>query len=239
MHSFLHTIAHHCSAIAIILILLVTSVDINCFQSSFYAQQYEQLNTASRLQLSEDDLMKATNVLLDYLRTEKDNCDVTIVQDGVSKEAFNQKEKTHMIDVRNLYEFALNLRFVSMIVLIISFVYLFLYDHHIPWFSLASAFIKISIVFGMFLAFLGIWAYVDFNAFWTMFHEVCFTNDLWLLNPATDLMINLFPSPVFSALVFKIIFSFVIPFVGLFIGSLVYVIRKVKVGHQNEKINFS
>ena len=39
-------------------------------------------------------------------------------------------------------------------------------------------------------------------------------------------MINLFPSPVFSALVFKILFLFVCPFVGLFIGAIVYMKKK-------------
>lgn len=238
MHSFLHTLAHHCSAIAIILILLVTSIDINCFNAAFYAQQYEQLNTASRLHLSEDDLMKATNVLLDYLRTKSDTCEVMITQYGIEQEAFNEKEKTHMIDVRNLYEFALNLRFVSMIVIIISIAYLWFYDHQIPFFSFASAFIKISILFFLFFAFLGLWAYVDFDAFWTMFHEVCFTNDLWLLNPATDLMINLFPSALFSALVFKILLWFLIPFGGLFGSAILYIRRKLKGGKQNE-VNFS
>lgn len=230
MHSFFHTIAHHCSAIAIILILFVTSIDLNCFNVNFYAQQYQQLNTASRLYLSEDDLMKATNVLLDYLRTESDSCDVMITQYGEVQEAFNEKEKTHMIDVRNLYEFALNLRLVSFVVLVCSLAYLWIYDKKIPFFSLSSAFVKISVLFMLFFAFLGLWAYVDFNAFWTMFHEVCFTNDLWLLNPATDLMINLFPSALFSALVFKILFWFVVPFVALFIAAIIYMKRKIKGG---------
>ena len=234
MHSFFHTLAHHCSAIAMILILLVTSVDINCFNIDFYTNQYEHLNTAQRLRLSEEDLTKATTVLLDYLRSDRDDCNVTITQYEEVKEAFNEKEKTHMVDVRNLYEFALNLRTISIIVVIVSLLYLWLYDKQIPWFALSSAFVKISVLFLMFFAFLGIWAYVDFNAFWTMFHEICFTNDLWLLNPATDLMINLFPSPVFSALVFKILFSFLCPFVGLFVAAMIYIIKKLKGGSSNE-----
>lgn len=234
MHSFFHTLAHHCSAIGMILILLVTSVDINCFNIDFYTNQYEQLNTAQRLRLSEEDLTKATTVLLDYLRSDRDDCNVTITQYEEVKEAFNEKEKTHMVDVRNLYEFALNLRLISIIIVIVSLLYLWLYDKQIPWFALSSAFVKISVLFLMFFAFLGIWAYVDFNAFWTMFHEICFTNDLWLLNPATDLMINLFPSPVFSALVFKILFSFLCPFVGLFVAAMIYIIKKLKGGSSNE-----
>lgn len=48
----------------------------------------------------------------------------------------------------------------------------------------------------------------DFNGFWTTFHQLFFTNDLWLLNPATDLMINLFPEAFFSHLVIRILLWF-------------------------------
>ena len=33
----------------------------------------------------------------------------------------------------------------------------------------------------------------DFTSAFTLFHELSFTNDLWLLNPAEDLLINLLP----------------------------------------------
>ena len=55
---------------------------------------------------------------------------------------------------------------------------------------------------------LGIWILADFNGFWTTFHQVFFSNDLWLLNPYTDLMINLFPEAFFNHLVVRIILWF-------------------------------
>ena len=36
-------------------------------------------------------------------------------------------------------------------------------------------------------------ATVDFNAFFTQFHVISFANDFWLLDPATDYLIMLFP----------------------------------------------
>lgn len=239
MHKILHTIAEHMSAIALILILLVTSIDYHCFNRSFYADQYQTLNTAQKLEMSEEDLMLATEVLLDYLRLEQDNCDVTITQEGIVQEAFNTREKTHMVDVRSLYDFALNIRNVSIIVLAVSLIYLIVYEKKIPWFSLASAFLKMAVLFLLFVSFLGIWAYVDFDAFWTQFHKVFFTNDLWLLNPATDLMINLFPSPVFSALVFRILATFLIPFIALIGTSVIYIRKKVRGGSIHETVDSS
>ena len=43
----------------------------------------------------------------------------------------------------------------------------------------------------------ALWALADFNGAFTAFHHMLFTNDLWLLDPATDRMIRMFPEPFF------------------------------------------
>ena len=40
----------------------------------------------------------------------------------------------------------------------------------------------------------------DFNALFIRFHELVFTNDLWLLDPATDAMIRMLPEPFFEGM---------------------------------------
>ena len=46
----------------------------------------------------------------------------------------------------------------------------------------------------------GVWALVDFNGLFVTFHRVAFNNDGWLLNPKTDLLIRLMPTPFFVRL---------------------------------------
>ena len=46
----------------------------------------------------------------------------------------------------------------------------------------------------------ALWAAMDFDAAFVFFHEMLFTNDLWLLNPATDLLIRICPSSMFMAM---------------------------------------
>ena len=43
-----------------------------------------------------------------------------------------------------------------------------------------------------------IWAVLDFDRVFTLFHEIAFTNDLWLLDPRTDLLIRLMPTEFFQ-----------------------------------------
>jgi len=51
----------------------------------------------------------------------------------------------------------------------------------------------------------GIWALIDFNSLWIHFHLLFFHNDLWLLDPNTSVMINMFPEQFFNDMVVRII----------------------------------
>ena len=173
----LTTLAAYTAAVCTIVILLVTSININCFNKDFYKTEYASLETAQSL----------------------------------------GRESSHMVDVRNLYRFAMVLRNVAIILLVLSLVYMTvrLKSGTLTIFSIN--YMKTAILAAVFFAMLAGWAYVDFDAFWTTFHKLAFRNDLWLLNPATDLMINLFPSQFFSSMVFRIVGMFATGFIGLFV----------------------
>lgn len=81
-------------SVALIAVLILTSVDLNCFSRPFYADQYRQLNTAQTIGMSEEDLDLTTDVLLDYTQGKRENLDVQAVINGQVQEVFNQREKT-------------------------------------------------------------------------------------------------------------------------------------------------
>ena len=56
----------------------------------------------------------------------------------------------------------------------------------------AGALVCLALVIG-----LAIWSLADFDGLFITFHRVAFSNDLWLLNPATDLLIRLMPTGFF------------------------------------------
>ena len=45
-----------------------------------------------------------------------------------------------------------------------------------------------------------LWACIDFDSLFLLFHRLAFRNDLWLLNPRTDLLIRLMPESLFADL---------------------------------------
>lgn len=227
----LTSVLAYVAAISAIIILLVTSIDINCFNKDFYASEYKSLNTAETLGMTDQDLNKATNTLLDYLQDKRNNIDVQISIKGNETNAFNAKEASHMVDVKGLYHFALILRNLAIITLAASVIYMFIRLKKGAFTILSINYMKTAVLAAVFFAMLAGWAFVDFDAFWTSFHKIAFRNDLWLLNPATDLMINLFPSAFFSTMVFRIVGMFAGGFVCLFVISYLYLRRQLKKLH--------
>lgn len=196
------------SACSLIVFLLLSSVDMNCFNTGFFSEQYRELQTAQQLGMSEEDLMKATTTLLDYLRGDVESIDVEVTIDGTTQQAFNAKERAHMIDVRALYQHAMAVRWGALGIGILSTIALAYLRRRSILADLSRGFLIVSFLFILFLLLLGIWILADFTGFWTTFHQLFFTNDLWLLNPASDLMINLFPEAFFSHLVTRILLWF-------------------------------
>jgi len=52
---------------------------------------------------------------------------------------------------------------------------------------------------------LGIWAAADFTGLFTLFHRIAFSNDLWLLDPDTELLIRICPEGMFSDMLLRIL----------------------------------
>ena len=82
-----------------------------------------------------------------------------------------------------------------------------------------------AISFVFVLLFFLLFALIDFDSFWRNFHEIFFTNDLWLLDPRTDILIMMVPLQFFYDLVMRIVITFVLLF-GLFTTGIYYFKRK-------------
>jgi uncharacterized membrane protein len=93
---------------------------------------------------------------------------------------------------------------------------------------LCKSFLWVSGGFVIIVAALGIYAAVDFTGFWVSFHHVFFSNNLWLLDPAKSILIQLVAEQFFSDLVARIIIRFVSMFAALNIAAAVgaHFIRK-------------
>jgi len=205
----------------LIIVLFLTSIELVAFDLGFYRNEYDKLNIAQNTGMSYDELMRVTEELLKYLRDEREDLKVMGIVNGESRLIFNEREIAHMIDVKDLFIKGVKLRIVSIIVFLFSLLLLYFFAGKKLWRDLTGSFLWI---FGIILLF-GIVLFVlmcqDFTPVWDQFHYIFFSNDLWQLNPETDILIRMVPEQFFFDTVQRILFIFGSAMIVLFIPSLV------------------
>ena len=197
------------AGLALFLSLLLTSIDLLCFNRSFFRWQYSLNHTAESIGISEDGLMNATNTLLDYMQDKRDDIKVVEEVKGSKREIFDERETLHMVDVKNLYLSAMKTRTILLVGSIAILTLLAFTHRNQSYTILSNAYQNGLLCLGSLIFFIAIYAMIDFNGFWMNFHYVFFDNDLFLLDPNISIMINMFPSNFFFAVVFGIILLFV------------------------------
>jgi len=221
MRKIAATVCAVIGSLLLILGLLIASIEMFAVNRGFFEDQYAKLDTAQSIGMSEEDLDRATNVLLDYTTGNRDTLDMQADIGGQMQEVFGQREKDHMVDVQALYLRARAVRTVSLVGALVLILAVFVLRGKKGLRTLCRSFLSVSGAFAIVVIALGIYAAVDFSSFWTSFHHLFFTNDLWLLDPRTDVLINMVPEPFFSALVARIIIRFVSIFLTLNIAAAV------------------
>ena len=185
------------------LMCLLGSVRIWALNENFYIQKYQQMDLAGSLRVESKDLERCITVLMDYLNDSRDDIHVEITQNGLKREAFDQRETIHMVDVIALYQNAMKVLAASIVLTIASGIYLFRQPG--GTLDLARGILLAGVCFLFFITWIGIWIATDFTDFWTRFHLLFFDNDYWLLTPGVDFMIDMLPEQVFEALVIRIV----------------------------------
>ena len=118
----------HCigfvAGLAVIVIIFVTAFEVACYSDfGFYEKEYEKYNVnhkESIVNMSMDELMKVTRQMMAYLHGDREDLDVYAVIDGREKPFFNEIEKSHMEDVRNLFQEGLDKRWIAAMILLVS-----------------------------------------------------------------------------------------------------------------------
>lgn len=212
------------SALILIMVILLTSIEYSSFNLDFFRQEYKKMDTAGVIGMSEDDLRRATEELLDYIKGQRDDLDIRAVIKGQDRQVFNQKEIRHMVDVRELFSLGTQLRntgIVFLFVLLVAVRVLAGKKYYRCW---AGGYLVVIGTVLFFLAAVVLSISRDFLGFWDSFHRVIFTNDLWMLDPQTDILIQMVPEQFFFDLVVNIlaVFSAAVLFLALAAGGMIW-----------------
>lgn len=199
-------------AFAVIATVLITSFEIAMYSDfSVYQKEYEKYDVLSELDMTMDDVMYVTREMMAYLRGDRDTLSVMTTVEGKEQDFFNEQDRFHMGEVRDLFIGGLNIRRGSCIAVLLCLVFLLATRADIRKIIPKSYQAALGVSAAA-AAFIGIAAVIDFNALFVQFHHIFFDNDQWIFDPAADYMIRMLPEGLF--------YDFVIRIGGIFLGIL-------------------
>jgi len=190
--------------INIALLLLLSAFTSSVYDMDFYSAQYKENGVYEKFGKEKIDTI--TQEMFKFLRGNGE----------LDAEFFNEKELRHMDDVKGLFSMVKVLN----IILLLTFILLlyFLFKKH-PLTEMYKIFfwVGVSIAATVLIMFA---LSPFFDKIFLMFHKVSFSNNDWLLNPATDNLIVMFPQVFFLAITTKVIVSWLINGVLFFLMAM-------------------
>lgn len=187
----------------LLFVLLTTATQAVCFWiPNWWRNEYAKYDTPSNVrgEMSLDDAVHVTEDMLDYCIGRIDTLDDTEATiDGVTSPFFTDREKQHLADCRELFMKGLRARAISILLIIglLLFLYVHLGKSEILR-VLASGYLKALAAILVFAVIVLIASLIDFTKVFTIFHKIFFDNDLWILYPDKDNLINIMQEDVFS-----------------------------------------
>ena len=146
----------------------------------------------------------------DYLTGRREPFQHEFLSDtGTPVRCFNAREQAHMADVRGLIALARAVAFAALCagLALLGWGLFFAGKASLPGpetINGKQAFrqgVRLGLAgLALLASGLAVWAILNFDGFFVTFHRLAFTNDLWLMDPRTDLIIRLMPTSFFIAL---------------------------------------
>lgn len=193
------------TAICLFLILLINAFDYSVYyRPQFYEKTFAKYNVTENARMEMPEVLKLADYLIDYLKGDEDSLkDYRAVVEGEERLFYSERELLHMEDVKALFQGGLLIRRICTVAALLLVIMM--------------AVIKIDFIrtlakciIGTFLSILGILGILvmiissDFTKAFNAFHEIFFSNDLWILNPNEDWVIRLLPEGFFMDMVIVI-----------------------------------
>lgn len=183
----------------------------NCFNLNFYKSFYQKENLAPQIGTTYEELIKNTTNLLDYLNHKA----------ILNLDWYTDKDILHMQDVRTLYSLSYKTMIFFIVVFTISTILLIILCKKRTIFYITNTFNKVLLAFIIVIGILSCIISYNFTSFWIKFHQLLFSNDLWLLSPDESNLIQMVPEEFFISLITTIILHIFILFISLLILNTV------------------
>ena len=214
----------------VIFALLITGFQLAVYGDShygFYKKEYEKYRVTDDLNMKLDNVMAVTEHMMAYLIGKEEKLSIVTDVNGEHQDFFNEQDRLHMADVRNLFLGGLKLRNYAVILATILMIVLMAkkadFRRLVPQGYLQALFVYLILA-----AILGVAMSIDFTSCFTLFHKLFFTNNLWIFDPETDYMIRMLPEGFFSDMVIRVGVIFIVLLAVPGVTAVVYSWKRKK-----------
>ena len=198
-----HNIAAFICGLCLLLILLITSLQAVCYWlPDWWRNEYAKYDTPSNVrgEMSLDDAVHVTEDMLEYCIGRLDTLDDTEATiDGATAPFFTDREKAHLADCRELFQKGIKARVIACLLLVAFVIYIYVHNgKQKTSVLLAKGYLRSLGFAAVLAAVIAVLCVIDFTHVFTVFHHIFFDNDLWILYPDKDNLINIMQEDVFS-----------------------------------------
>lgn len=195
-------VAAFAASLLIIFVLLLTATEALCFWiPDWWRNEYSKYDTPSNVrgEMSLDDAVHVTEDMLDYCVGKLDTLDESEATiDGVTAPFFTDREKHHLADCRELFMKGLRARAIAILMTAGLVLYIYVHNKRKSPQILARGYLSALTCVLTAAVVIAIIAAIDFTFVFTVFHKIFFDNDLWILYPDKDNLINIMQEDVFA-----------------------------------------
>ena len=179
--------------LSIPLLLITSNVRWAANEPRLYEYSFDHYGAAARTGVARSELDYAARDLIRYFNDDRPTIQTLVTQDGRPVSLYSERETSHLHDVKNLFHTVFRAQEASLAFALVYVVGLFVWADKASPRMLARAVLGASLITLALLAAAAVGVLVGFDALWTRFHLLAFTNDLWKLDPDTDHLIQMFP----------------------------------------------
>lgn len=224
---YLHNLLGIFCGIALMTVLFITSIEaVTYWTPGYYEREYTKYHVLEAVDMEMEDLLEVTDEMMAYLRGRREDLHVQTTVGGQPREFFNEREIAHMEDVQGLFLAAISIRRLALALIAVCVTALVLLKADLSYVLPRTVCIGSALFFSV-LAVLAAIISTNFSKYFIVFHHIFFDNDLWLLDPATDLLINIVPEPFFMDTALRIGITYGLAVAAVFLVCI-WLMRKQK-----------
>lgn len=176
------------------LMLLLTNVRVAATSTAVYEYSFSRYEAVAVTGVSRPELDRAAREIVAYFGSgHRADLAIDVTVDGRTEPLFNRREVLHMRDVRELFQLVFQVQqfVIAFVALYVAGVVSRYRSAAVDYLARRAVIAGVGMVVALALAAAAL--LVGFQWLFTQFHLISFANDLWMLDPRTDRLIQMFP----------------------------------------------